>query len=485
MLTLLSFISIGESEMNEKKATESVTKIPLDDVQNSLYQASEKIYPRKVSGLFARLKLLSGFILLGLFYVLPWVNLNSQQIVLFDLPARKFYIFGMVFWPQDAIYLAFLLILAGLSLFFFTTLAGRLWCGFACPQTVWTDMFLWMERVVEGDRPQRMKLDKAPWTFRKVRIKVTKQFLWISVALFTGFTFVGFFTPIRELSQSIMSFSLSPWETFWLLFYGFATYGNAGWMREQVCIYMCPYARFQSAMFDKNTLIVAYDKNRGEPRGARKKSVDYKAEGLGECINCTLCVQVCPTGIDIRNGLQYQCVSCSACIDVCNEVMDKMDYPRGLIRYTTENTLENKPTHIFRPRILLYGVVLLIITLSVAYSISQRSPINLDILRDRNSLFRETRGMIENVYILKLMNMDNKKHDYEISAAGIEGMKLRIDASSLQAKSGEILDIPVSLRVSPSQLKERSTEISFTVKSTDGSNLEITQEARFLGPIRR
>lgn len=471
--------------MSEKNVKENVTKVPLDEVQQSLYQASEKIYPRKVSGVFARLKILSGVTLLGLFYILPWISLNGQQIVLFDLPARKFYIFGMVFWPQDAIYLAFLLILAGLSLFFFTTLAGRLWCGFACPQTVWTDMFLWLERVVEGDRPKRMKLDKAPWTFNKIRIKVTKQFLWISVALFTGFTFVGFFTPIRELSQSLMTFSLSHWETFWLLFYGFATYGNAGWMREQVCIYMCPYARFQSAMFDRDTLIVAYDKGRGEPRGARKKTADYKADGLGDCINCSLCVQVCPTGIDIRNGLQYQCVSCSACIDVCNEVMDKMDYPRGLIRYTTENTLEKKPSQILRPRILLYGTILLLVAIGVAYSLSQRSPINLDILRDRNSLYRETRGMVENVYILKLMNMDTKAHDYEISAAGIDGMELRIDASSLQAKSGEILDIPVSLSISPSQLQERSTEISFTVKSVNDPDLAITQEARFLGPIRR
>ncbi len=471
--------------MNKEKTVEKVTKIPLDEVQESLFKASEKIYPRKVSGIFARLKILSGVTLLGLFYGLPWINLNGQQILLFDLPARQFHIFGMTFWPQDAIYLTFLLILAGLSLFFFTTLAGRLWCGFACPQTVWTDMFLWMERIVEGDRPQRMKLDKAPWTFNKISIKVTKQFLWISVALFTGFTFVGFFTPIRELAHELITFSLSPWETFWLLFYGFATYGNAGWMREQVCIYMCPYARFQSAMFDKDTLVVAYDQGRGEPRGARKKSVNYKQEGLGKCVNCTLCVQVCPTGIDIRDGLQYQCISCSACIDVCNEVMDKMNYPRGLIRYTTENALANKPTQILRPRILLYGAILLAITLSVAYSISQRSPINLDILRDRNSLFRETHGMIENVYILKLMNMDNRPHSYTISADGVEGMTLRINTTAVQAKSGEILDIPVSLSASPSQLKERSTEISFTVKSIDDPNLQMTQEARFLGPTRR
>ncbi len=471
--------------MSEEQATEHVTKIPLDDVQKTLYQAGEKIYPRKVSGLFARLKFLSGFILLGLFYFLPWVNLKGQQIVLFDLPARKFYIFGMTFWPQDAIYLAFLLILAGLSLFFFTTLAGRLWCGFACPQTVWTDVFLWMERVIEGDRPQRMKLDKAPWSARKIRLKITKHTTWIAFALFTGFTFVGFFTPIRELSLSLMNLTLGPWEIFWFLFYGFATYGNAGWMREQVCIYMCPYARFQSAMFDKNTLIVAYDKNRGEPRGSRKKTVDYKKEGLGECINCTLCVQVCPTGIDIRDGLQYQCVSCSACIDVCNEVMDKMSYPRGLISYTTENTLENKPAHIFRPRIWFYGAMLLAVFIGVAYSISQRNLVAIDILRDRNSLFREAHGLIENVYILKLMNMDDKAHHYKISASGIEGLAVKVETLSLKAESGEILDIPVSLSAPPSSLKQRSSKIEFILQSIDEPGLETTEEARFLGPVPR
>ncbi len=470
--------------MNQEKSTETVSKIPLNEVQKTLYQTNDKIYPRKVSGLFARLKFLSGFVLLGLFYGLPWINLNGQQIVLFDLPGRKFHLFGMTFWPQDAIYLAFLLILAGLSLFFFTTLAGRLWCGFACPQTVWTDVFLWMERTIEGDRPQRMKLDKAPWSARKIRIKITKQLAWISFALFTGFTFVGFFTPVRDLSQALLNFTLTPWEIFWLLFYGFATYGNAGWMREQVCIYMCPYARFQSAMFDHDTLIVAYDKGRGEPRGARNKSADYQAEGLGQCINCTLCAQVCPTGIDIRDGLQYQCVSCSACIDVCNEVMDKMNYPRGLIRYTTENTLNNKPTHILRPRILLYGSVLLIILIGVVYSITQRNLVALDVLRDRNSLYRDTsEGMVENVYTLKLINMDDQTHEYQINATGVEGLTVRVELPKVQAESGEVLDVPVSLSASPSQLKVRSSEVEFTVQAVDNPSLKTTTKARFLGPV--
>ena len=298
----------------------------------SLYRKEPKIYPRQVTGRFARLRVVAVWVLLGLFYLLPWIRIAGKQSVLFDLPARKFYILGMTFWPQDFVYLALLLITAGLSLFFFTALAGRLWCGFACPQTVWTEVFIWIERWVEGDRQKRMKLDAAPWNAEKILRKSAKQFLWIVFAAWTGFTFVGFFTPIRELGANVLSLSLGPWETFWTIFYAFATYGNAGYLREQVCKYMCPYARFQSAMFDKDTLIISYDSERGEPRGGRRKSLDPQEAGLGDCINCTLCVQVCPTGIDIRDGLQYECIACAACIDVCDQVMDKMEYPRGLVR---------------------------------------------------------------------------------------------------------------------------------------------------------
>nr|WP_241546824.1 cytochrome c oxidase accessory protein CcoG [Thiohalobacter thiocyanaticus] len=349
------------------------------EVENALYQKRKKIYPREVHGLFAPRCVLGVFVLLGLYYVIPWVSYEGHQAVLFDLPARKFHIFGLVFWPQDFFYLAMLLVIAALSLFFFTALAGRLWCGYACPQTVWTEAFLWMERKIEGDRPRQMKLDKAPMSLRKFRIKATKHAVWLAFAGWTGFTFVGFFTPIRELGVSLANLSLGPWETFWIIFYSFATYGNAGWLREQVCIYMCPYARFQSAMFDKDTLIISYDEARGEPRGSRKRSDDRAEKGLGDCIDCTLCVQVCPTGIDIRNGLQYQCIGCAACIDACNDVMDKMDYPRGLIRYTTQNRLEGKPVHVLRPRTLVYGLILLALLGGLVYAIATRVPVDLNI----------------------------------------------------------------------------------------------------------
>lgn len=294
----------------------------------SLYEAQKKIYPRSIVGVFARWRWAMVAFTQLVFYGLPWLQWGERQMVLFDLGARRFYLFGLVLYPQDFIYLTGLLIISALSLFLFTAVAGRLWCGFSCPQTVYTEMFMWIEHKVEGDRSARLRLDNGPWTFEKLRKKGLKQFLWIAVSAWTGFTFVGYFVPIRELGTELMALQGS-WQLFWVAFYGFATYGNAGFLREQVCKYMCPYARFQSAMFDKDTLVVTYDEARGEPRGPRNKSVDHRARGLGDCIDCTLCVQVCPVGIDIRNGLQYECIGCGLCVDACNTVMDKMKYPRG------------------------------------------------------------------------------------------------------------------------------------------------------------
>ena len=456
-----------------------------DEVEQSLYAKRQKIYPREVHGLFAALRASGVLALLGVYYIIPWLTWDGHQAVLFDLPARKFYIFSLVFWPQDFFYLTLLLIVSSLALFFFTALAGRLWCGYACPQTVWTEAFLWIERKVEGSRPKQMKRDKEPLSFNKFRVKFTKHLIWIVFSLFTGLTFVGYFSPMRELAVNFISWNLGPWETFWIFFYGFATYGNAGWLREQVCTYMCPYARFQSAMIDRDTLIISYDEARGEPRGARKKSVDQREAGLGDCIDCTICVQVCPTGIDIRDGLQYQCIGCAACIDACDEVMDKMGYPRGLVRYTTENILSGKATHIFRPRIFVYAVILAAITIGSFYAILNRSPIALDVIRDRNTLFRETNeGLIENVYILKLINMDKREHEYSVSVSGINGINLEMDAVDIAVKSGEVIELPVRVNVKPRNLDERSTEISFHLHAIDAPDLAVTEEARFLGPRR-
>src|SRR6188768_1058683 len=345
-------------------------RIPLEAVEQSLYEVRKKIYPRAVGGWFARWRWGLVFATQIVFYGGAWLTWNGRQAVLFDLVARKFYVFGLVLWPQDVVYLTVLLILAALSLFLFTAIAGRLWCGYACPQTVYTEIFLWIERKIEGDRSARMKLDAAPASARKVTLKAAKHGAWIALSLWTGFTFVGYFTPIRDLLHATASLDFGPWETFWILFYGLATYGNAGWMREQVCKYMCPYARFQSAMFDSDTLVITYDAARGEPRGSRGRKADARELGLGSCVDCNICVQVCPTGIDIRAGLQYECIGCAACIDGCDQVMDKMGYPRGLIRYSTENALAHGWSwrqifaRTFRARVLAYGAILVAIAVA-------------------------------------------------------------------------------------------------------------------------
>src|SRR5450755_4711860 len=263
---------------------------PEQEQEQAIYEVRQKIYPRAVHGWFAGWRVFFVILTQLIFYGLPWLEWNGRQSVLFDLASRKFYIFGLVFWPQDFIYLAALLIISAMSLFLFTAVAGRLWCGYACPQTVYTEMFQWIERKIEGDRLARIRLDAAPLSLEKMVIKALKHTAWFVIALWTGYTFVGYFTPIHDLGIRAITWQLGPWETFWIIFYGFATYGNAGWMREQVCKYMCPYARFQSAMFDRDTLIISYDAERGEPRGSRARGVDPASIGKGQCIDCTLSV---------------------------------------------------------------------------------------------------------------------------------------------------------------------------------------------------
>ncbi len=470
--------------MPDAEAANGVSAGFADDVERSLYAKREKVYPREVHGVFAALRVTAVIVLLGLFYGLCWLRWDGKQLLLFDLPERKFYIFGWTLFPQDFPYLTFMLIIAALSLFLFTALAGRLFCGYACPQTVWTEVFLWIERKVEGDRQKQMKLDKSPWTRHKLMVKGTKHLIWIAFSIWTGFTFVGYFTPITELGARLLAFNLGPWETFWVFFYGFATYGNAGWMREQVCIYMCPYARFQSAMFDRDTLIISYDKSRGEPRGSRKKSLDHRAAGLGDCIDCTICVQVCPTGIDIRDGLQYQCIACAACVDACDQVMERMNYPKGLIRYTTENAVAGGSVRVTRPRVLIYAVVLLSLAIALAVSFAMRTPLALDVIRDRNALYRETsQGLVENVYTLKIINMDTTSHDFRLSASGIEGVELLMEMPTVEVSAGDVRSISARLRVDPYNLERPSSRVVFGLEATDNPSLKVETEGRFLGPV--
>jgi cytochrome c oxidase accessory protein FixG len=397
----------------------------------SLYESQQKIYPRSVTGRFARWRWVMVWLTQLVFYGLPWLNWNGRQALLFDLGSRRFYVFGLVLQPQDFIYLAALLVLSALALFFFTAVAGRLWCGYTCPQTVYTEIFLWVERRLEGDRSARMRLDAQPWGLNKLGRKGAKQAAWLAIALFTGFSFVGYFVPVRVLASQVLALQLDPWATFWVFFYGFATYGNAGYLREQVCKYMCPYARFQSALIDMDSLVIAYDAGRGEGRGARSRKADPKSLGLGDCIDCTLCVQVCPTGIDIRDGLQNECIACAACIDVCDDVMDKMGYAPGLIRYSSGNAIEKGWSagrmlrRVWRPRVLIYGVLLLVLGGGFAWSLAQRSDFLIDLSRDRGALARMTgRGDIENTYTLHITNSSEMAQRYRIAVTGPDGLRL-------------------------------------------------------------
>jgi cytochrome c oxidase accessory protein FixG len=456
-----------------------------NEVDTALYEVRRKIYPRAVHGWFAGWRVALVALTQLVYYGLPWISWNGRQAVLFDLGARKFYIFGAVFWPQDFIFLAALLVISALSLFLFTAVAGRLFCGYACPQTVYTEIFMWIERWVEGDRLQRMRLDKGGIGARKVALKTLKHALWIALALWTGFTFVGYFTPIHVLAGKVVHANLGGWETFWILFYGFATYGNAGWMREQVCKYMCPYARFQSVMFDQNTLIITYDEARGEPRGGRSRSIDARQAGLGDCVDCGICVQVCPTGIDIRQGLQYECIGCAACIDGCNQVMDKMGYAQGLIRYSTAKAMQKRVAEprllesLLRPRVLLYSALLLAIVAAFSIGLAVRSPLKVDVIRDRGALVRETReGLIENVYRLQVMNTDERPHRYRISATGLPGIAVIVE-QPVRVAAATTEGVAVALRVDPATVSPGSHTIVFHVEDVDDPAVRSDEKSRF------
>ncbi len=448
-----------------------------------LYAKRKKIHARSISGLFQNIRHLTIWVTMAVFVLLPWVTWDGRQALLFDLPERKFYIFWWTFLPQDFFFLSWLLIIAAFTLFAVTVFAGRVWCGYTCPQTVWTSIFMWLEELVEGNRNARIRLDKSPFSLNKLIRRTLKHSLWVLVAFITGVTFIGYFTPVRELYSGLLHFQLGFWEVFWIGFFTAATYMNAGWMREQVCLYMCPYGRFQSVMFDKDTLIVSYDAKRGDTRGSRKRGVDYKALGLGDCIDCELCVQVCPTGIDIRDGLQFECIQCAACIDACDSIMDQMGYPRGLVRYTTETELDSgqKPKFL-RGRLIGYAAVLSIMLGLFVAVLAMRVPLAVEAIRDRNQLYREnSEGEIENVYLIKIMNKSQQAEVYTLQVEGDAAIRLE-QHEPLQAAAGELIQLPVTLVADPGQLTQTKYEIHFEVRSQAHPDVAKSIESRFLAP---
>jgi cytochrome c oxidase accessory protein FixG len=464
-----------------------IVAIPADPEMVSLYAARKDIYPRSVSGFFSRWRWVMVILTQLVFYGLPWLEWGQRQAVLFDLGVRRFYIFGLVLYPQDFIYLTGLLVISALALFLFTAVAGRLWCGYACPQTVYTEMFLWIEKQMEGDRSARIRRDGQGWSLDKLWRKGGKHVLWLLLAMWTGFTFVGYFTPIKELGLAFVQLNMGSWEIFWSIFYGFATYGNAGFMREQVCLHMCPYARFQSAMFDKDTLIVTYDAERGDPRGARSRKADPTKLNLGACIDCTLCVQVCPTGIDIRDGLQYECIGCGACADVCDTVMDKMGYARGLVKYSTENAMNQHWTkgqtlrHVLRPRILIYSSILLGIVVAMVVSLALRTPFKVDVVRDRGVMARiVAKGDIENLYRLQLMNATEVPQTYKIAVSGLPGLIVATD-HVVAVASTESLWVTVRVVAPFGAAEPGSHVIHFDIESV-GTFDKVTEKSSFIVP---
>ncbi len=457
-----------------------------------MYVSEAKIYPREIAGTFQRWRVRAAWILMGLFYAMPWLSWGGEQLLLFDLPNRQFHVLGLNFWPQDFIFLAAILLTLALTLFFFTTLAGRLWCGYACPQTVWTEVFLALERIAEGNRGQRIKLDQSAWSWQKLRRKGFKQLLWISFASWTGITFVGFFSPIRSLVPDLWQLRASGWEVFWVIFYGLATYGNAGYLREQVCKYMCAYARFQSVMFDANTLIISYDQARGETRGPGKQRA-----ALGDCVDCTLCVQVCPTGIDIRDGLQVDCIACGACIDACDQVMTKVGSPLGLIRYSTENTMAGKKAQILRPRVFAYGLLLLALLAAIGTGLVLRKPIYLDVLRDRNALYRVLAGgAIENAYTLKITNKANRDRTFTISLQAPAGLALVAAQQHVSVPARSTFTHPMTVHARAPQIDTAAKfapiapsnptriAIRFSVSATDDARVMRALDSAFFTPIK-
>jgi len=476
----------------KKSAQSNDSETPIRYV--NLYEADNKIYTRRVTGFFRNIRRYTGLPLIAAYLLLPWMSLDGQPVILFDIPARQFHIWSITFWPQDFMLLAWLLIISAFALFTVTVLFGRIWCGFTCPQTVWTLMFISVERFFEGDRNKRIKLDQQDWSFDKVWRKSGKHSVWVLISFITGVSFIGYFVPIRDLLSGLVPFrndvsgmldmGAHPAAIFWTLFFTGMTYLNAGWLREQVCKYMCPYARFQSVMYDADTLAVHYDEKRGENRGSRKSGADYKAEGLGDCIDCSWCVQVCPVDIDIRDGLQYECINCGLCVDACNTVMDKVDYPRNLISFTSEDAIDTGHTKVFRFRVIGYAMVVVAMISAFSYVVAVRSPLGVDVIRDRGArLFRVRSGEVQNVYTVKINNMDQHPHTYDIRVSGDYPFSID-NYRPMEIEAGEVFTLALRIVVPTADFLQEKSEITVTVTSRDDEKITADETSSFIGPRR-
>ena len=442
------------------------------------------IHTRSFTGLFRTLRVSGAGLLFLAFFGTVWLNWGGRQAVLWDLAESKFHVFGATFWPQDFILLSALLIICAFGLFAVTVFAGRVWCGYTCPQSSFTWLFMWCEKVTEGERNQRIKLQAAPWSLNKLARRSAKHTLWLGISVLTGLTFVGYFTPVRPLAVELLTWQMGGVSLFWVLFFTAATYLNAGWLREAVCMHMCPYARFQSVMFDKDTLTISYDAARGENRGPRKRDAKPADVGLGDCIDCQLCVQVCPTGIDIRDGLQMECIGCAACIDACDSIMDKMGYARGLVSYTSEHQLQGGSIQLLRPRLIGYSAVLLVMIAALVVALVGRPMVSLDVTKDRGMFRENSQGLIENIYSLKVINKTQQRQDYRLELVDAEGFKLQ-GKTEISLAPGEISDIPVSVALLADKPASSSQTLRFKVTDVDEPWVYSAADSRFVAPMNR
>ena len=442
------------------------------------------IHTRSFTGVFRTLRVGGAGLLFLAFFGTVWLNWGGRQAVLWDLAESKFHIFGATFWPQDFILLSALLIICAFGLFAITVFAGRVWCGYTCPQSSFTWLFMWCEKVTEGERNQRIKLQAAPWSLNKLARRSAKHTLWLGISVLTGLTFVGYFTPIRPLAAELLTWQMGGVSLFWVLFFTGATYINAGWLREAVCMHMCPYARFQSVMFDKDTLTISYDAARGEQRGPRKRDVPPAQVGLGDCIDCQLCVQVCPTGIDIRDGLQMECIGCAACIDACDSIMDKMGYARGLVSYTSEHQLQGGKTHLLRPRLIGYSAVLVVMLAALVVALIERPMVSLDVTKDRGMFRENSLGLIENIYSLKVINKTQQRQAYRLELVDAEGFQLQ-GKTEISLAPGEIIDVPVSVALLAEKPASSSQTLRFKVMDLDEPGIYSVADSRFVAPLNR
>ena len=443
------------------------------------YKSQTSVYVREQKGFYQKIRRYISWLLIFIFIAMPFVQFNDQQAVLLDVVKQEFRIFNLTFWPQDFTLLAGIFMLAAFALFFITTWLGRVWCGYICPQTIWTLAYVWVEHRIEGTRNQRMSLDKAPWTRNKIQKKTFKHLIWLLMSLFTATTFISYFVPVSELYITMLTLDWSGAVTFWVMFFAMATYANAGWMREHVCIHFCPYSRFQSAMFDKNTLMVAYDSKRGENRAPRKRKEDAKALGLGDCVDCNLCVDVCPAGIDIRNGIQYECINCGLCIDACDQTMEKFNYKKGLISYTSEQQLAGKLSNRFNLKLVSYASLTILLSGLLGFWLSTRIPLEANIIRDRTSLYRVNyQGVVENTYTLKILNKTQQALHFNIKVENLPSNKQKPPHNLLIAP-GIMHEVPVTLAVDSFHLEKKMTNIHFIIQSIEQPEILIEKSTTF------